>query len=94
MGVLYTGGDYMHKGDYARGYYLWQEKKGGKDSQHLQSFNSGILHFTLENKNKTSHHVNSSADFSRTTTLESVVSIQENSTIVIDVWYHTVVTTC
>ena len=32
-------------------------------------------------------------DFSRTT-LESVVSIQENSTTVIDVRYHTVATTC
>ena len=39
------------------------------------------------------HHVNSSVDFSRTTTLESVVSIQETSSTVIDVRY-TVATTC
>ena len=39
------------------------------------------------------NHVNSSVDFSRITMLESVVSIQETSSTVIDVRY-TVATTC
>ena len=46
---LYTGGDYAQGGIIYNG----REKKGEKDSQHLQSFNSGNKHFTLENKNKT-----------------------------------------
>ena len=45
---LYTGGDYAQGG-----IIYGREKKSGKESQHLQSFNSGNKHFTLENKNKT-----------------------------------------
>ena len=40
-------------------------EKKGKDSQHLQAFNSVNWHFTGENKNKNHcNHVNSSAEFS------------------------------
>ena len=44
--ILYTRVGIMHGG-----YDLWQGKKEEKDSQHLQCFNSGNEHFTLENKN-------------------------------------------
>ena len=36
MGWDYVQGRIMYGGD-----YLWQGQKGEKDSQHLQSFNSG-----------------------------------------------------